>query len=167
MLSELCNQILTWTNLQTVPVRVPAMQDKVMLCSSGPDYRGASLDGQADEFYVVSTEFSQSDITEECCVQVEEVKVEDEEEEVEEPVTAVAVELKEARGPCGLQGSIALHATSYLLARAASCRSRVICHMHVFATGNATTMPLLLDGQAQPSGQLRLKFRLFSFVWPN
>ena len=131
MLSELCNQILTWTNLQTVPVRVPAMQDKVMLCSySGPDYRGASLDGQVDEFYdFVSTEFSQSDSTEESCVQVEEVKVEDEEEEVEEPVTAVAVELKEARGPCGLQGSIALHTTPYRLARAASCRSRVICQL--------------------------------------
>ena len=102
-----------------------------MLCSySGPDYRGASLDGQADEFYdFVSTEFAQSDSTEESCVQVEEVKVEDEEEEVEEPVTAVAIELKEARGPCGLQGSIALHATSYLLAKSASCRSSVICQL--------------------------------------
>ena len=36
LLSELCEQIQTWTNLQTVPVEVPGMPGKAMLCHGGP-----------------------------------------------------------------------------------------------------------------------------------
>ena len=66
LLSELCDQIFAWTNMQTVPVRIPAMpQDKFILCRAFENKERQN--GDADEFYDFVSEECLTN-TEDSCV---------------------------------------------------------------------------------------------------
>ena len=74
-LSRLCEQISKWTNEATVPVRIPSLSDKVLLCTASPSdavrphvadrYDGNDKDESskdlADEFYDFASKFCHLD----------------------------------------------------------------------------------------------------------